>query len=122
MPLIASEVYLYSTFHTQSVCGQKVKHMPLNSLVVVSHTDKSLKAHPFSLSSPSDVISSLLMAFLLNPVSAKIRVRAVLQAVAIVSSEFPISRGPDTIRLERSDRDCFATEETQETINQLCAD
>lgn len=49
------------------------------------------------------------MAFLLTSLSANISFRTMLHAVAIVSSEFPISWGPDERRLVSWGNTCFAT-------------
>lgn len=50
------------------------------------------------------------MTFLVTSVSANIRFRTVLQAVATVSSEFPISRGLEERRPVSSGKICFAAE------------
>lgn len=52
------------------------------------------------------------MTFLLTSGSLNIRFRTVLHAVAMVSSDFPISRGPEERRLVSSGKICFAKKKT----------
>ncbi len=77
--------------------------------------DEQIKTCPFSLRSISDDTSSLVMTLLLVSPSADIRVCTALQAVAMVSSDFPISLGPREMRLVSTGSICFAREKKQET-------